>query len=318
MATNSLPMLRSSPRWMLPPLDSPSRKYSLASGSLRLTEREDEALLCLPAGWRLRRHRGRGPIDGGDVPRDRSPVRWLRTVALTTLLSAVVAAGCSPSGDGAGAASTTASIDLTSTTGVPVASAARVAEAFADAWADADPPAMAALAEPEVVERAVGFGDPVGALECSTLQNGQYQCIVATSSGRRAYYLINRNAERVAWLSEYHEEASESAFPPALDDELEHGDRVFGVYLAVERVERSPGPDAQQAIADAAAVGYDVELSPDIDCDRGAREQLGLDPARDYSAVVLYFETRALAQQFVDLFEPGVVGTAAVTLFCLD
>lgn len=122
---------------------------------------------------------------------------------------------------------------------------------------------------PEVVERALGFGDPVGALECSTLQNGQYQCIVATSSGRRAYYLINRSAERVAWLSEYHEEASGSAFPPALDDELEHGDRVFGIYLAVERVERSPGPNAQQAIVDAAAVGYDVELSPDIDCDRG-------------------------------------------------
>jgi hypothetical protein len=98
------------------------------------------------------------------------------------------------------------------------------------------------------------------------------------------------------WLGEYHEETSEPPFPPALDDELEHDDDVFGVYLAVERAESSPGPDAQKAIADAAAVGYDVDVSSDIDCDRGAREQLGLDPARDYSTVVLYFETRARAQ----------------------
>jgi hypothetical protein len=49
-----------------------------------------------------------------------------------------------------------------------------------------------------------------------------------------------------------------------------------------------------------------------------AKRQLGLDPPRDYSSVVLYFETCALAQQFVDLLEPGVVGTAAVMLFCLD
>ena len=106
------------------------------------------------------------------------------------------------------------------------------------------------------------------------------QCIVATSSGRRAYYLIKPGTGQVWWVSEYHEETAGPAHPPALNNaELEHGDRVFGVYLAVERKENSPGPDVRRAMADAAAVGYEVGLSPDIDCDRGAREQLGLDAA---------------------------------------
>jgi hypothetical protein len=236
---------------------------------------------------------------------------------LVTLLTAVVTAGCFPGDDRDIAESTTTADLMASTTTTGAASPAQVAQAFADAWGESDRAAMAAPSESDVVERALSFGDAVGPLRCSTHQDGQYQCIVATSSGRRAYYLIKPGAGRVWWVSEYHEETVGPAFPSALT-EVEHGDRAFGVYLAVERKENSPGPDAQRAMTDAAAVGYDVALSPDIDCDQGAREQLGLDLVRDYSSVVLYFETRALAQQFVNLFEPGVVGTAAVTLFCLD
>jgi hypothetical protein len=245
-------------------------------------------------------------------------VRWLSLVPVATLLTAVVTAGCLPSDDGDVVSSPTTPDPMVSTTTTGAASLAQVAEAFAGAWAETDEAAMAALSESGVVEKALSFGDAVGAIACSTNQAEQYQCIVATSSGRRAYYLIKPGAGRVWWVSEYHEETLEGAFPPALNKKVEHGDRVFGVYLAVERKEDSPGPDAQQAMVDAAAAGYEVGLSPDIDCDQGAREQLELDPARDYSSVVLYFETRALAQEFVDLFEPGVVGTAAVTLFCVD
>ncbi|CAN5126674.1 hypothetical protein BH24ACT1_BH24ACT1_11490 [soil metagenome] len=93
---------------------------------------------------------------------------------------------------------------------------------------------------------------------------------------------------------------------------------MFGVYLAVEHTEMAPGPRAKRALADAGAAGYQAGLGTDIDCDRGARDQLGLDPGRDYAAVVLYFRSREHAQQFVDLFQPGVVGTAAVTVLCLD
>jgi hypothetical protein len=35
-------------------------------------------------------------------------------------------------------------------------------------------------------------------------------------------------------------------------------------------------------------------------------------------AVVVYFRTRQEAQQFVDAFAPGVVGTAAVKVYCRD
>ena len=38
----------------------------------------------------------------------------------------------------------------------------------------------------------------------------------------------------------------------------------------------------------------------------------------DYFSEVVYFRTRQEAQQFVDAFEPGVVGTAQVTIYCAD
>ena len=41
-------------------------------------------------------------------------------------------------------------------------------------------------------------------------------------------------------------------------------------------------------------------------------------PGVNYFAEAVYFRTRQEAQQFVDAFEPGVVGTALLTVYCLD
>jgi hypothetical protein len=41
-------------------------------------------------------------------------------------------------------------------------------------------------------------------------------------------------------------------------------------------------------------------------------------PGVDYFVEAVYFLTRQEAQQFVDAFQPGVVGTAFVTVYCLD
>jgi hypothetical protein len=105
-------------------------------------------------------------------------------------------------------------------------------------------------------------------------------------------------------------------FPPALTD-YRHGDDVFGVYLAVERSRSAP--ELAQAKEELRNVGYRVDEGLlGIDCDRGAREALGLAPGVDYVAVAVYFQTRQEAQQFVDAFAPGVVGTAQVTILCKD
>ncbi len=110
--------------------------------------------------------------------------------------------------------------------------------------------------------------------------------------------------------------AASRRFPPEVP-RLRHGDDVFGVYLAVER---SPtAPELARTKEELGKAGYPVsEGFTDIACDRGAHEALGLAPGVDYVGVVVYFRTRQEAQQFVDAFEPGVVGTAQVTVFCLD
>jgi hypothetical protein len=98
--------------------------------------------------------------------------------------------------------------------------------------------------------------------------------------------------------------------------EVSHGDKVFGVYLSVERGET---PTAETSAAEAEAKRQQWHHSGgDIDCDQGAREALRLDPARKYYSIAIYFRTREDAQEFVDLYEPGVVGIAPVTVFCLD
>lgn len=97
---------------------------------------------------------------------------------------------------------------------------------------------------------------------------------------------------------------------------VEHGRDMYGVYLSVER---GASPTAETRAAEAEARRHNWPYSGgDINCDQGAREALGLDPARDYYAIAVYFATAQDAQRFVDGYEPGVVGTAAVKVFCAD
>ena len=97
---------------------------------------------------------------------------------------------------------------------------------------------------------------------------------------------------------------------------VEHGGRSTAVYLAVAY--DGSDPELARAYAQAREVGYSGVGIGDVACDQGAGEALGLDPARAYSRVAVYFPDRATAQQFVDAYEPGVVGIADVTTYCLD
>lgn len=112
-------------------------------------------------------------------------------------------------------------------------------------------------------------------------------------------------------------------FPPAAEA-VQQGDVVWAVYLAVARVgddgrPDDPAGDLDRARRQAAAAGYEGAIGGgQVECDRGAREALRLDPGRDYYTVSIFFATRADAEQFVAAYEPGVVGTAEITAYCLD
>lgn len=104
-----------------------------------------------------------------------------------------------------------------------------------------------------------------------------------------------------------------ATWPPSVAPE--HGGRYWGVYLAVDD---GTAPARLTTAADAARqVGYAPAVG-DVSCDDGVVEGLRLDPAKTYSAAVLYFPAPEDAQVFVDRFEPGVTGTAQVTTYCLD
>lgn len=112
--------------------------------------------------------------------------------------------------------------------------------------------------------------------------------------------------------------ASPTTSPPVFPPEatLAHGESFAAVYVALAY--ESADARLARALEQVEGVGYDAAVAPSIECDAGAYEQLGLDRERQYAAVVLYFADRPTAQQFVDAFEPGVVGTADVTTYCLD
>ena len=104
-------------------------------------------------------------------------------------------------------------------------------------------------------------------------------------------------------------------FPP--EAQLRHGERFYAVFVAVERT--SSAPELALAKQELHKAGYRVSPgATDINCDQGAREALRLTPGVDYFVEAVYFLTRQEAQQFVDAFKPGVVGTAFVTVYCRD
>jgi hypothetical protein len=95
------------------------------------------------------------------------------------------------------------------------------------------------------------------------------------------------------------------------------GDHLFAVYLAVVRNPMSTQDTAKLKDADDAgqAVGY-YSYRGTLDCDSGAVEALHLDPQQSYSKSALYFDAAAKAVQFVSAYQPGVVGTAEITVTC--
>lgn len=120
--------------------------------------------------------------------------------------------------------------------------------------------------------------------------------------------------------------AAEADFPPAVAPlELEHGGTYWGVYVTVVRADDNLqiAPEDQKRL-DAAEksltdLGYEPDAGAyDLGCEQGVREQLRLDPQRDYATVRIFFTTQAQAEQFVTAYQPGVVGTAKVTLYCMD
>ncbi|SDQ64501.1 hypothetical protein [Quadrisphaera sp. DSM 44207] len=94
------------------------------------------------------------------------------------------------------------------------------------------------------------------------------------------------------------------------------GQRVSAVYLDVV-VEGTEQERLDAAEAAAASVGYDA-TTVEMGCDEGAEATLQLDPAKRYTGAALYFPSAEEAQRFVDRYEPGVVGTAQVSPFCVD
>ena len=93
------------------------------------------------------------------------------------------------------------------------------------------------------------------------------------------------------------------------------GGTYWAVFLDVSWAGDTAGE--QEARAALSEAGY-LGSSGDIGCAQGAAEALGLDPALSYTGVWVEFPTAADAQRFVDLYQPGVVGTARITAYCLD
>ncbi len=115
-------------------------------------------------------------------------------------------------------------------------------------------------------------------------------------------------------------------FPPAVAPAaLHHGGIYWGVYVTVVRADGNyrvtPGDQkrldaARKSLTD---LGYEPDSGAyDIGCEQGLQEQLHLDPQRIYATVRIFFATHAQAEQFVEAYQPGVVGTAKVTLYCMD
>lgn len=94
-----------------------------------------------------------------------------------------------------------------------------------------------------------------------------------------------------------------------------HGGTPVAVYLAVS-VDSSDSA-LERARAAAAEAGYEAG-GGELGCDQGAVEALGLDPARSWSGVALYFVDQRTADRFVRGYPHEVVGVAQVTTFCLD
>lgn len=105
------------------------------------------------------------------------------------------------------------------------------------------------------------------------------------------------------------------AFPPE-DTSFSLGGTKWYVVVALSRTENDPKlASAQRSVTDVGYSGVDIFYVPD--CLEGLREGLKL-KAVDYYGVALGFGDAATAQEFVDAYQPGVVGTVKVVNQCAD
>lgn len=100
--------------------------------------------------------------------------------------------------------------------------------------------------------------------------------------------------------------------PTPLTGTVLHGERYFGVYLAVAPFDAPELDAAVQQLADLGVLAF----PGDIACDQGAAEQLGV--PSDVAAVAIYFERRPDAQAWLDALDPPALGIAMVRTFCAD
>lgn len=109
-------------------------------------------------------------------------------------------------------------------------------------------------------------------------------------------------------------EPSDGAWPPA-STTIAHGSQVWGAYVAVTSSPEDPAVAAASERLE--EVGYASGFGAgELGCDEGATEALGA-PEGSYGLAV-YFDTQADAETFAELWGPELVGTAQVTLFCMD
>lgn len=111
--------------------------------------------------------------------------------------------------------------------------------------------------------------------------------------------------------------APRTQWPPALGEPAQ-GDPVWAVYLATGHSSQDAAID--QAVSDAAAVGYDAVVG-DLACDQGALDALQLDPQDFWTAATLYFATEREVNAFLASYRARVgevEGYAEVSLGCLD
>lgn len=98
--------------------------------------------------------------------------------------------------------------------------------------------------------------------------------------------------------------------------ELTHGGFVWAVYLAVS--EQAGAPELAEAGARAEAAGYLGTLASPYDCDVGAKEGLGYSDETELHVSLLYFDSAATAERFVDAYDGPVVRTVRVQTLCMD
>jgi hypothetical protein len=93
------------------------------------------------------------------------------------------------------------------------------------------------------------------------------------------------------------------------------GGRYFAVFIALAA--EANDPKLLTAQERAQALGYSGGIG-ELECTKGAREQLKVPAGRPVTAYSIFFSSRDRADRFVAAYGAPVVGTAVITAGCLD